>query len=84
MSLIGFRDYDSIKNEYLDELKTVEKQLIAYGGPVTIVSPYMDKSGKLTLAFNRPIVFPTKLLTPYDPSYIEVIIEPTLTKEEND
>jgi len=42
----------------------------------------MDKSGKLSLAFNRPIVFPTELLTPYDPGYKAVIPQPTLTKEE--
>ena len=39
MDNIGFRDYNTIKNEYLEKLKTVEKQLIAYGGPVTVINP---------------------------------------------
>ena len=83
MDNIGFRDYNTIKNEYLEKLKTVEKQLIAYGGPVTVINPQMNKSGKLTLTFNRPIVFPTKILTFYDPDYNEVIPHLTLSKEEN-
>ena len=43
----------------MEELKTVEKYLEVYGGAVTATSPSMDMFGKISLAFSRPVVFPT-------------------------
>jgi len=53
---------------------TTEQYLRVYGGAASIDKDSVtdvSKEGLLTIAFSRSLVFPNKLVKPYDEDYIE-------------
>ena len=56
-------------DSYLRSYGTEENFLRAFGGQVEFPVPKADSHGHLSIAFSRPVVFPTALVSEYDASY---------------
>ena len=69
-------------DKFLESYGTAENFLRAYGGQVDFPEPELSQDGLLQIAFSRPIVFPTSLISEYDSDYIEVVPELKPTDEE--
>ena len=54
---------------------TEESYLDAYGGEVTTEQPKISMFGEFALTFNRPIIFPTDLVSDYIEGYVEDLPE---------
>ena len=56
-------------DSYLRSYGTEENFLRAFGGQVEFPEPKADSQGHLSIAFSRPVVFPTALVSEYDAGY---------------
>ena len=45
----------------------------SYGGYVETKDPSFDNEGSFQITFSRPVVFPQKLVSEYDSSYVEKV-----------
>ena len=67
--LVQFENLEDMVDSFLRSYGTEENFLRAFGGQVEFPEPTADSNGGLSIAFSRPIVFPTALVSEYDASY---------------